>query len=96
MKTIEIYRNYGVLAAEKRNVYTHAAEHEHATCSDKLTVEIPEGWDLWENDYGMEMVTAPWGWNYTIDDVLAGNENPAFVVVDKDDKMHRILLNIVG
>lgn len=42
---IKIYCNYGVLAAEKRNVYTYGAPEATATCWDEITVEIPEGWN---------------------------------------------------
>ena len=87
MKTIEIYCNYGVLAAEKRNVYTFGAAHPHATCSDKMTVVIPEGWEVFQNQMGQTMVTAPWGWDYEINEVLQGNEYPCFRAYDKDMAM---------
>lgn len=87
MKTIEIYCNYGVLAAEKRNVYTYGAEHPHATCSDKMTVAVPEGWEVYQNQMGQTMVTAPWGWDYEINEVLQGNEYPYFRAYDKDMEM---------
>ena len=87
MKTIEIYCNYGVLAAEKRNVYTFGAEHPHATCSDKITVVVPEGWELCQNQMGQMVVTAPWGWDYDINDVLQGNEYPYFRAYDKNMNM---------
>lgn len=84
MDTIEIYRNYGVLAAEKRNVYTFVAEHPHATCSDKMTVVIPEGWKIHQNQAGQTMITAPWGWEYDINEVLTDiNGRAAFRVMDK-------------
>lgn len=84
MKTIEIYQNYGVLGAEKRSVYTFGGEHPHAVCSDRLTVEIPEGWELYETVYGDIAVTSPWGQNYAINDVLSGEKYPYFRAYDKD------------
>ena len=72
--TIEIYCNYGVLAAEKRHVYTYGGQHMHATCSDKMTVIVPDGWELFENVMGTLMVEAPWGWTYEINEVLPGHE----------------------
>lgn len=63
MERIEIYRNYGCLTAEKRSLYTYGAEHATAVCSDKMTVEIPEGWTLSETVSGGMIVTAPWGWD---------------------------------
>lgn len=58
-KTIEIYCNYGVLAAEKRNVYTYGGQHPTAICSDRMTVKIPEGWDVFQGVTGNVMVEAP-------------------------------------
>ena len=95
MKTIEIYCNYGVLAAEKRNIYTYGAEHPHATCSDKMIVAVPNGWELYQNQAGEVMVTAPWGWNYEINDVLQGNEKPCFFALDENMNGHRAYLKIL-
>ena len=60
MQKIEIYCNYGVLAAEKRNVYTYGGEHQHATCSDRMTVIVPDEWKLYKNTFGATMVESPW------------------------------------
>lgn len=87
MKTIEIYCNYGVLGAEKRNVYTFGGQHVHATCSDRMTVAIPEGWDVCQNEMGNTIVEAPWGWCYSVDEVLQGNEYPCFRAYDKEMNM---------
>ena len=95
MKTFEIYKNYGVLAAEKRNLYTFGAEHPAATCSDKMTVSVPDGWELFENQAGDVMVKTPWGWDYAIGEVLQGNENPCFYALDKSMKGRRAYLEIV-
>lgn len=85
MNTIEIYCNYGVLAAEKRNVYTFGAEHPHATCSGKMTVAVPEGWELYRNQMDQTMITAPWGWNYDINEVLTDiNGRAALRALDKN------------
>lgn len=94
MNTIEIYCNYGVLAAEKRNVYTFGAEHPHATCSDKMTVSIPEGWKIYQNQMGQTMATAPWGWDYEINEVLQGDEYPHFRAYDKDMQMRVFRLDV--
>lgn len=92
---IKIYCNYGVLAAEKRNVYTYGNPNPTATCWDEITVETPKGWELYENYMGELMVTAPWGANYTINDVLRGNEKPCFTACDRDRKLHRVFLTVV-
>ncbi len=81
---IKIYCNYGVLAAEKRKVYTYGMPHPTAACWDEMTVEIPDGWETFENAMGKLMVTAPWGFVYPINEVLQGNENPCFYALDKN------------
>ncbi len=97
MKKFEIYCNYGVLAAEKRKVYTYGAEHAHAVCSDKLTVVLPENdvFSLYESEMGELMADASWGWQYSINEVLQGDVNPCFYAIDKDGKGHRVQLKIV-
>lgn len=95
MKTINIYRNYGVLAAEKRYVYTYGAEHAHATVSDELTVELPDGWETAENYIGELLLVAPWGATYGPNDILEGNENPLFIVYDENGKERRFKLKVI-
>ena len=94
MNNIEIYKNYGCSAAEKRNVYTYGGQHETAICSDKMLAEIPEGWELAENEMGEQFVIAPWGRGYGIDEVLAGNDAPYFIVMH-NDKTYREKLKII-
>lgn len=96
MQKIEIYCNYGVLAAEKRNVYTYGGEHQHATCSDRMTVIVPEEWKLYKNTFGATMVEAPWGECYEINELLQGNEKPCFYALDKEMKGHRVYLEEVN
>ena len=59
MTRINIFRNYGELAAEKRNIYTFGGTSETATCADEITVELPESWDLCENCFGQPLLEAP-------------------------------------
>lgn len=92
-QTLEIYCNYGVLAAEKRNVYTYGAQHYNATCSDRMTVYVPEGWAAWDNPMGKTMVTAPWGWDYEVGEVLAGDKYPHFEAKDRDGNLRRYRLD---
>ena len=96
METIEIYANYGVLTAEKRTVYTFGVEHPHAVCSDKMTVAIPEGWELFQNYVGQTMISAPWGWNYDVNEILMGDERPYFYALDSGMKAHRVYLEEVA
>lgn len=41
------------------------------------------------------MVTAPWGWNYEINEVLQGNEKPCFYAIDKNMDKHKVYLEEV-
>lgn len=85
MRTINIYCNYGVLGSEKMKIYTFGGEHPHATCSDKMTVVVPDGWEIYKNQAGQTIVTAPWGWNYEINEVLRSKKTrPIFEALDKD------------
>lgn len=84
--------NYGVLAKEKRQVWTAEAPASTATTSDKVEITVPEGWTMYELASGDFGVTAPWGWDYRLNDVLGGNENPYFIVLDDSGKRHSIKL----
>lgn len=94
MNEFKIFCNYGVLGAEKRNVYTYGNEHPCATCSDEMMVMLPDKkcFTLFENTDGRLMVVSEWGWQYEINEVLQGNEKPCFYAVDKDGKEHRVYL----
>lgn len=94
--TIEIYKNYGVLAAEKRSVYTYGGPHFTAITSDLITVEIPAEWDVFENHDGELIVTAPWGTPYTINEVLGGDSRPEFSAVDGNNKLRRVALRVIS
>lgn len=95
MTTMTIYRNYGVQAAEKRNVYTFGEPHPQAVCSDRLVAEIPQGWELYENQAGEGMVQAPWGWCYEVGQVLQGNKTPCFFALDREGNRHRAYLDVI-
>ena len=97
MQKFEIYCNYGVLGSEKRNIYTYGHEHIYATCSDKLTVVLPENdvFSIYKNVMGELMVESSWGWQYGINEVLQGKENPCFYAIDSDKNGHRVQLEIV-
>lgn len=94
--TIKIFKNYGCLSAEKRVVYTYGAEEATAVCSDILTVKIPEDWECGENYMGELILTAPWGWTYSVDDVLQGDASPCFYALDKNGRAYQKGLEIIG
>ena len=95
MTTFKAFINYGVLGAEKRNVWTAEAPHVHAVCSDMVDLIVPEGWELYQNHMGDNMVTSPWGWDYSLNEVIAGNEDPYFIALDKDGNEKRVKLEVV-
>ena len=71
-ESFEIYCNYGVLRAEKRNVYTYGCEHCHAVCSDKIKVYLPANdlFHTYKNNEGLLMVESEWGFCYEINEIL--------------------------
>lgn len=91
---IKIFANYGVLAAEKRIVYTYGNPQPTAVTWDEITVEIPDGWDYYESEWGFGIVTAPWGQNYEINQILGGDKSPVFSALDKNGKGHRVKLKV--
>ena len=44
---------------------------------------------------GEIILQAPWGWTYTVNEVLAGDKAPHFVALDPDGKKHSVELEIV-
>lgn len=92
MNTFIGYINYGCLGAEKRQVWTAYTEHANATCSDRVKITLPKDWSLLETCSGGITVLAPWGIEFQLWEVLAGNEQPYFVAYDKDGKMNRVKL----
>lgn len=90
--TFKGYANYGCLTAEKRTVFTAGNPNTTATVSEPVEYTLPVGWKLSENYQGSLIITAPWGWNYEPNELLAGKENPLFEGYDKDGKRFRIEL----
>ena len=95
MATIKIYKNYGCLAAEKRNVYTYGAKQPTATCADEIVVKIPEGWKLTESNMGETLIESPWGWTYSPNDLLNGDKKPCFMGYNKNEMIFNIPLEVI-
>lgn len=94
MDTFRVYVNYGCLAAEKRNIYTHSAPEATATCSDEIECAVPEGWEMQENYMGQKIMISPFGETYKIDQLLDGKEEPYFSYIEGGEK--RIKLTVVS
>lgn len=92
----EIYKNYGVLGAEKKHVYTFKNPHPLGNYAEKITVELPanEYFALADSSTGLYVKSA-WGWNYDVDEVLQGNVKPCFYALDNEMAGHRVYLNII-
>lgn len=60
-----------------------------------MTVAVPDGWDAWKNDTGETIVTAPWGWSYSLNEILAGDKEPVFWAIDDQDNQRSVVLKIV-
>lgn len=95
-KAVNIYRNYGVLGAEKRNVYTYGNPQPTAATWDVITVAVPDGWDTYHNAAGDMLLQSPDGTVYTPNEILAGNDKPCFSYIGKDGKKKQIELEILA
>ncbi|MFR6220406.1 MAG: hypothetical protein ACLUKO_27410 [Enterocloster bolteae] len=91
MKTFKGYINYGCLAAEKRPVFTEGNPQPTATVSEPVEYTVPEGWGCDETEMGI-VLTAPWGWTYSPNELLDGKDNPQFHVINKEGEEMRIKL----
>lgn len=82
-----IYANYGMLAAEKRCVYTE--NKTDATVSEPLDVIIPEKFAPYENEAGEIVVTLD-GYKYLLREVLCGDEHPCIMIPGHTTKYERL------
>lgn len=96
-ETFPIYRNYGVLGAEKRTVYTYWGESPRGDCADEMMVRLPKNnyFEIYTTISGGLAVSSAWGWNYDIDDVLEGDKGPCFYALDKGGNGHRVRLDVL-
>ena len=83
-----IYANYGMLAAEKRCIYTTA--ETDATVSEPLDVVIPEKFAPAKNAADEIVVTLD-GYNYRLQDVLCGDEQPCIMIPGYTTRYERLV-----
>ena len=95
MKTIELYKNYGCLTAEKRVIYTYGMPQPTATTSDRITVRIPDGWTADKNAAGVVLLTGPDGKTYEPNEVLSGNEFPALTIYTGPENLKRYRMEVI-
>lgn len=77
MTEFRLFKNYGVLGAGKRAVYSVGTPIDNATCYDVLDVKAPKGCDVCESASGELCVTIA-GTDYLMREVLCGDANPYF------------------
>lgn len=88
---LQIFANYGMLAHEGVTVYSAA----HGEIYDRITVELPEGWEPVEL-IGGQGLESPWGDCYFVDDVIACiNDQPWIDVINADGVEYKRKLHVV-
>lgn len=93
--TIKLYRNYGCLSAEKRQIYTYGNPQPTAPIFEEIEVEIPSDWSVAHNKANELLLVSPWGQAYLPNEVLAGDEYPLIEVIDNHgNRYKRALLEI--
>lgn len=91
--TMKIYASMGVLSHEKRPVYTVGGPA--GEIYDELTVELPDGWELDENEAGEPLLTMPTGEVYLASDLLTNaDDDPALRWYDGNEYHHIVLHQI--
>lgn len=97
MKTLEIYANYGVLAHEKKVIYTYPESKSSAKYSEKITVEIPESVKCSENYYGEILLEVPGShYTYLVRELLSSQLNkPALAWIDNQGRQHTAILKVI-
>lgn len=62
-----------------------------------MIVRLPENdsFEIYETVSGSLAVESAWGWNYDINDILQGNEDPCFYALDDSQKGHRVKLEVI-
>ena len=85
--TTTIYANYGMLAAEKRCVYTTGKTD--ATASEPIDVVIPEKFTP-EKNVADEIVVTLDGFSYLLRDVLSGDEHPCIMIPGYTTRYERL------
>nr|DAT51551.1 MAG TPA: hypothetical protein [Caudoviricetes sp.] len=86
---VTIYANYGVLAAEKRCVYTFPCSAETADVSERIDVIIPDKYAPYETETGNIVLTIG-GCKYLLREVLCGDDYPCITIPGPFAKYERL------
>lgn len=86
---LKAFANYGVLAHEKKVLFTADLPSGKATYSEEVEIMLPEGFDISENASGEQLITVPDGIIYLANEILNGyEESPALSWYDAEGKLH--------
>lgn len=91
-----IYANYGVLAAEKRVIYTINAPHTHATASEKIEVEIPEKLNPYVTEMDDIGIEPDGSYAHLLSEVLfTHGDSPAVRYAEKEGTYRIVVLPVI-
>lgn len=91
MSRLKAYANYGVLAHEKKTVYTIGAPTETATHNEEVGIILPEGFEVDENVAGGQLITVPGGETYLANEIFySSNGRPELSWYDSGQRVHRV------
>lgn len=92
MEKIRGYANYGVLAHEKKPVFTISNTSAYTTVNEEIEITLPDNWGVCENNFGRKLIVNPDGETYIADEIISSyGGNPALIWYD-GEKEHRIIL----
>lgn len=90
MSRLKAYANYGVLAHEKKTVYTAGEPVGTATHSEQINIILPDKFKVDENAAGEQLVTTPDGHVFLASEVLGSYaDNPVITWYDSEQNLHR-------
>lgn len=91
---IRAYKNYGVLNNEKKNIFTVSSPASTAATYDVIEIDIPDGFQIFENNFGSLLIKTPSGKTYFADEIV-GQAGEAPALVWYDNGMHCVKCDYV-
>lgn len=87
MRSFIGFANYGVLTQEKQVVFTAGNPADSAVTSDKVKIELPEGFGCGHNSIQELIITAPNGIDYTASEILwSYGDKPVMIWYEGNDE----------
>jgi hypothetical protein len=92
---VQIYANYGVLASEKRTVYTYPEPHENAVSYELISVVIPDTLAPFKTERRTIGIRPHEAWEYDLGEVLTNYKGePAIRYADQYATPHTYCLRV--